>query len=149
MQCQSSLQLLLCLRVEAKVQVSMPDGVSNRRLHFRLLIELSCDPGCRPIQSRSHLQVQIGFDAGLVGGTRLRQEIILQKIIDRLGCRRFGVRAVALPGRAYALPDAENGRCHEHHNNSSNSCQFSAITAHEFARAVGGGGRHRQHCFVP
>ena len=144
MQFQRPLQLRPRLRVQPKVHVGLPDGVPNGSLHLRLPVELSRDPRRRPVQRRSHLQVRIGLGARarLVGRAGLRQQIVLQKIVDRLGHRRF-------PVRADALPDADHRGRDEHQGEGAGGDQRRAVAARELAGTVGRRRRNRQHRFVP
>src|SRR5215472_4664491 len=81
-QSQRKLKLPARLRVQPEVEVGLPDGVSNRGLHLRLLAKLSRDSRRRPVESRPHFQVWIGFGrrAGLAGCAGLCQQIILKEV---------------------------------------------------------------------
>src|SRR5215471_14817925 len=93
-----TLQVSTCLRVETQVEVCIADGLADRSLNQRLAVELARDSRSSPVQSGAHLEVWVGLCAGssLYTSAGLRQEIVLQKVVDCPSCGCFAIGTAPL-----------------------------------------------------
>ena len=115
LQIESALDLLVRLRVEAKIPICLPDGLADRSFYQRLFVEFPGDARSSPVQCRSDLKVRIGLRVwpGLHARAGLCQQIILQKVVDRLGGSGFSGGCLFRAAGKHRLPGAGDDACNQ------------------------------------
>src|SRR5215469_4550057 len=91
---ESTLQLGLSVRRETEIKVCFTDCLVDGSFYQGLLIELAADAAGGAVQGGPYLDVRVGRGAWprLVPSTGLGQKIVLQEVVDRLGCLTLAYR---------------------------------------------------------
>ena len=137
--------MLLGFGPEPKMAIGIGDGAAKRGFDQRLAGKPFPHLRRGPIEQDAHLDIRIGFLQVRIG---LRQQVVLQELVDGLGHSRLAVSAVTLPGGSYALPNADAGCQEEDQNESAGGYQSTAVAARELAGAVSSGRRDRGNRLV-
>src|SRR5215831_20433161 len=96
---EGTLQLGLSVGRETEIKVCFTDRLANRSFYQRLLIELAADAAGGAVQGGSYLDVRVRLGAWprLIPSTGLGQKIVLQEVVDGLGCLALAYRNLRLP----------------------------------------------------